>query len=586
MGFVVMGIRGTKKSLQKRAQRARRARGEKRTEPTEHEKPIGQQLWFQEMSQPTAFDIVQALQEELQTESLGVPHLDSWGVTLFLVLIFQFFTSAHAATWARPYRLPKAPLGEQNGPDMPKQGSAPSVAPVYPINDLYEFFASTRGGGATLFEGSDAAQSDNEVATDPGRVKRSGDDRHQHVNRRVQSREGDHDHDHQDDRSDSRPNAEETPDPLQDAIVYPADKLSSWMRGLMTSVESASAVLEPALRKIGFDPDETLEVSVIQRATIASPTRKTITALEFAEHVTTKGHVGYSYEPTTARGRELHSILTDSEEYGTEGFFSKAALHPIRHKFRHEGLDAIAEKLLNFGVFLDNPATLYYVQAIPKFKIGLRSSMERRTNAELGNLIRVGGTINKYFAIIPHHPDLVIPTPDPSETDKWAEWMGATGRFLFFRDQSKLPKGTPFTTVQEDPGNIEHPSHSVRGAVFHTLKPIVAKTVRHMSDLIVKETPTQRIMDYFNSFFIPIYDIAKSVVEEQHAKVVVLLGLELIPYAGKGGKALFKASVKSGAGRAAAGHVAQLAGRVFSDGKNIVAPAVVDRVANEINRSG
>jgi hypothetical protein len=441
------------------------------------------------------------------------------------------------------------------------------------VNDLYKFFSTNGQGAGPSFDIGNAIQSENGATNDLGRFKRSGDFGGHHGHH-----SGHHGH-----RSQRRRNVEEPPAPLQDAIVYPEDKLSPWMRGLIGSVESASAVLEPALRTIGFEPNETLEVSVIQRATIATPTTKTVTALEFAEHITTKGHAGYSFSPKTDRGRELQSIITDSEKYGHEGFFSKAGLHPIRQKFRHEGLEAIGDKLSKFGVFLDYHATLYRVEANPPLERGRRPTWDRSINAEIGNLIRVGGTINKYFAIIPHHPDLVIPTPDPNSADEWNQWMRETGKFLLFRDPSKLPRRTRFLAVQEDPGNIEHPSHSVRGTVLHTLKPIVAETVKHLSDLVVKETVFERIVDYFNSFFIPIYDVAKAIVEEQHAKLIVLLGLELIPYVGEGGKVVFKASVKNPAVRTAAGQVAQVAGRLVKNGKDFVAPAVIDSVADEIS---
>jgi hypothetical protein len=554
-------MRETNKSRQKHEQRMRRVRGEKRPDPVEqekpeHEKPVNQQPWIKQIFQPTLFDVVRALQEGQSLGVLDIPKLDSWGVTFLVTLILNFFTGTYARVLDTPYRLPKMPLG-QAGPNMEAQGSEAGVPRAFTTGDLYELFAETRAHRGALVQGDRAMGSGGKVALQKERAKR--DDAGQR-------------------------NANEAVNPLENAVVYPEDRLSPWMRGLINSVESVFSLLGPPLRKIGFEPDEKIDVKIVRSsggATGIQPQKMKMTAAEFAMYVTTERSPGYAVVPMTGRGRELKNLLTDSEKYREESFFSKEAIHPIKHKYKHDGMKAIGDKFAEKGVFMEHMATLYHVRAnVPGEDIS--SDTARTYDADLGTIVRLEGETPRFFAIIPHHPDLVIPAVDPTSELAFGEWMQKTGKYLFFRDADALDSETYFFSTEESRNNIAHPNDTLRGAVAHTLKPIISETMKHMTDLVVNETPAERVLNKVLGLFVPFYDVGKALKDGNYEQAMVFLSFEMIPYVGKGAKLLFKTTFKGVAARAAADQVGKWAGKAFKKatewgGSDAAADFVADR---------
>lgn len=578
-----MGVRNTRKSRQKQRKRARRAMGLQRPGPEPHEPSLNQQLWYRNLFQFTEFDAARALREGLQEESLGLPNLDAWGWSFFLMLISAFFTGAYARTLEKPYRLPNAPLGQSYGAGTHN----PDDGPAYSTNDLYKRFATARGDEQAPFTGSAATQPENALAPRRERAKRSASLRYRHSSGHALDRRhghGHHDHHHRrrHRRRHQRRHVEATPDPLKDAIVYPEERLSPWMKDLINSVESVASLFGPALREIGFEPDEMIDVqkkiSGTQHLSIA-PTK--ITAADFAMYLTAKGNEGIAYEPLSNRGRELERIITEKGRHGEHNFFAKEVLNPLKAKLKSQGLHAIGEKLdCEHGLFLEHRATLYHVTVTkpinesPYFS-RVRANTGNPIRGELGTIVKISGAPDRYLAIAPHHPDMVIAVPDP-HSEEGRTWLASLGAQLFFSNPSAFPSGSTFSVVEEDARNIPHPSHTLRGAVFHTINPIISGTMRHMTELVINETPGDRLINRLLGF-IPFYDVAKAVVNAEYEKAIVFLGFELVPYVGKGAKALFKTTFRGFAARAAADKVARLA----SKGNKIVS-SIKDEFGSDI----
>jgi hypothetical protein len=557
-------MRVTNKSRQKREQRMRRVRGEKRPNPNEqerleHEKPVDQQLWFQRMFQRTLFDLICALQEGQPMRLEVLPKLDGWGVACFIMMFLHILSGAYARTLETPYRLPKMPLGQAQGPDVEVQGGEAGVPQAFATDDLYEMFTAIRGHRGARFQGGEAMGPEGKVASPKRRAKRDDIDQQ---------------------------SSNEIVNPLANKVVYPEEKLSHWMRGLINSVESVMSLLGPPLRRIGFEPDEGVDVKIARpRDGIVrmKPRQIKMTAAEFAMYVTTEKSPGYSVVPVTERGRELKRLITDSEKYGKESFFSKEAIQPVKHKYRHEGFRAIEDKFSQLGFFMERMATLYHVKANIPGEV-MSSAFAKTYDGDLGTIVRLEGETPRFFAIVPHHPDLVISAVDPTSELEFGDWMRETGKYLFFREPDALRSEMYFFSAEEDRNNIEHSSDTLRGAVMHTLKPIIAQTMQRMTDLVVNDTPAERTAEHVLGLCIPAYDFIKMIREVDYKKAIVLVSFELIPYVGKGAKVLFKTTFRGGAARAVADQVGKWGGKAFDAAKAWGSSNAADRVVEGVEK--
>ena len=570
MGPVVMGgVQHTNKARQKRWKRQQRALRAAGVDPSEHNKPLNQQLWYRELLKATEFDVVRALKARLPMEGLSVPALDLWGKLVLLNMIFQIFTGAYARTLDRPYA--RAPLGQTYDPDAQPQASGASVYNAYSADDLFELITTTRDDARAPFGSSEAVRSADGSARSRGRVKRGSGHRHPHGRRRRHQRR----------------HVEETPNPLEDAIVYPEDKLSTWIKNVFNSVESVVSLLGPALRDIGFEPDEMVEVERdIYRLEHMGIRPKNITAAEYAVYLTTDGHEHYRLKPSTDRARELECIITEKGRYGKNNFLTKEVLNPIKSKHRSEAINAIGQKFLDIDqIFFERAATLYYVKAEAPPKIGYSGVFVASVKGELGTIVEIPGPEGtRYFAIVPHHPDMVIQVPDPNSGEKWRKWMTTTGKHLFFSDPSVLAKRSTFSVEEEDPSNFEHPDGNLRRAVLHTIKPIIDGAVGHMTELVSHEAPAEGALNRIMGL-VPFYDFTKSVVDGKYKKAVVFLGFEMIPYVGKGAKVFFKTTFSGAAARHTVDKVAKLTNKGFSVFSKWKSGDVADTVAEGSGRT-
>jgi hypothetical protein len=599
IGLVRVGIEHSKKSRQKRAKRVRHARGEKRATPNKHEQRAGEQLWLQELWHPTLFDVIRALQERQPMRLEVLPKLDGWGVAFFIMLILQFFGGAYASTRDKPYQLPRATPGREPGADSQDQGNALGFQYDYPVDDLYEFFSAIRKGQENTFDSGDAMRSEDGEVTDLGRFKRSSGHHHgyptgHHEHHRSDQLEAEHDRDHEGHhKSRRRPPVGQAPSPLQDAVTYPEDKLSAWIKKVFNSVESVVSLCGPALRAVGFEPDELIEVhrSVSGMEHIPTPP-KNVTAAEFSVHLTTDGNEKFRLKPLTDRGHELQKIITDKGRYGKDNFLAKEVLNPIKRKHFEDGTRAIGDKFIDIDrIFLDDSATIYHVKGQMPLKIHMSSSYVTDIRGELGTIVKIpsrDGNLTRYFAIVPHHPDMVIQVPDPSSKKRWNTWMGTTGKHLFFNDPSIFPGASTFSAEEQDLTDLERAAGLLRGAVHHTVKPIVDETMQHMTELVSHETLAEKALNRILGF-IPFYDFSKSVIEGKYEKAMVFLSFDLIPYVGKGAKILIKTTFRSAPAHLAVDQVAKWADRGFEvlskSGSGPIADAVADHGKGRASRA-
>jgi hypothetical protein len=266
------------------------------------------------------------------------------GALAFLILILNFFTGAYARTLYKPPTMPKAPLGETYGPDMQPQASGASLYNAYSAGDLFELLTTTRDDTRASFESGAAGPSKKRPVRSQGRVKRSSGGLYQYRAHSDHPLNRYHRHLRGRGRRHQRRHAEQTENPLQDAIVYPEDKLSDWIKNVFNSVESVVSLLGPALHDIGFKSEEMIEIerdiSGLEHMGIRP---KNITAAEFVVHLTTDGHEKYRFKPLTDRGRELERIITEKGRYGKNNFLSKEVLRPIKSKLRSEAIVAIGK---------------------------------------------------------------------------------------------------------------------------------------------------------------------------------------------------------------------------------------------------
>jgi hypothetical protein len=584
------------KSRQKLAKRLRHARGEKRPSAAKQGAPTSQEDWLRKLNSPTPFDVIRAWRDAEPIELEALPKLDGWGVAFFVMMILQFFGGAYASTRVKPYQLPRVTPGQKPGDGSRDLSGAFGTHHNFSVNDVHEFFATSRGGKGSSFDSGDEIQSENRAIEGQGRFKRSGDGQHSgqstghhvhhHHTKPDPERDSDGDHTHDSHR---RNDAENIANPLQDSVVYPEDKLSSWMKNVFNSLESIGVMLGPALRAIGFEPDELIEVKPSISGTEHIPmASRNVTAAEFCMHLSTEGYEKFRLNPVTERGNELKRIIEEKGRHGENNFLTKEVLNPIKQKHMEEGAKAIGNKFRDIDdIFLDHAATLYHVKGRTPVKVHMSASYAASIRGELGNIVKISGANGaaaRYFAIVPHHPDLVIQVPDPNSNEKWRSWMASTGKHLFFSDPSIFRGSSTFSVEEQDISGersfgVLRSSGVLRGAVRHTLEPIVDGTMKHMTTLMGHDTPADDVLKRILGF-IPFYDFAKSATGGQYKKAMVFLGFDLIPYMGKGAKILFKTVLKSTPARLAADQVAKWSDRGFNllskSGSGNIADGVVD----------
>jgi hypothetical protein len=312
---------------------------------------------------------------------------------------------------------------------------------------------------------------------------------------------------------------------------------------------------------------------------------KNITAAEYVVYLTTDGHEKYRLKPLTDRARELENIITEKGRYGKDNFLSKEVLKPIKRRLRSEAIEAIGKKFEDIDqIFLERRATLYCVKAEMPPKIGYSGASVTSFKGELGTIVEIPGPeATRYFAIVPHHPAMVIQVPDPNSGEKWSTWMATTGKHLFFSDPGSLPRRSIFSVKEEKPSHFEHLDATLRRAVLHTITPIVDGAISHMTELVSHESPAEKGINRIMSF-VPFYDFSKSVMEGQYKKAVVFLSFDMIPYVGKSAKILLKTTFAGARTRVAVDAVSNLADKGFNTFSKWRSGDIANAVAEDSRR--
>lgn len=532
----------TKKGRQKLEQRIRRNLGQKRPEPHEDDKALKEQRWYREIWQPTLFDIASLLQQGQQNEPANLPRLHGAGLYVFLMLILNFFGEAYAGTWVKPYRLPKArPVP---GPGPRDRDSRPSSYNPDSSTDLFKYFTTFRGGeggpatgsgGDDAFHSGDAPSTSGPISQILNRNKRDNQFGRYHVtashagkHHRTGTHHQSHAHSH-----------------LQNATVYPADRLSQYMRDLVNAVGSFENLIAPGLKKLGLEPDTPLVVTVVHAGELNSQTNsgsqtKILSAAEVVQHFSTTEKYAVTMTPDSEKAAKLIGRIKHIWKHHRQNFLEHEGIKPLKHKFKSEGVDVIGKKLEAYGIDLDDPATVYYVDGTAGK--GLVGSMQPHTGlrATLGAIIEVekNGHIQR-FAIIPHTHNMVVSNV-PRDAALWKRWMNSIGKHLFFQDPNSIPARTEFF-VTPAMATETNSLDTVKRGIIHTLKPIIDQTLTNMAGLVSNASPVADAFHAILGTVIPYYDFVKAVVERDYRNAAIFLGFELVPFLGSGAKWFVKA---------------------------------------------
>lgn len=323
-----------------------------------------------------------------------------------------------------------------------------------------------------------------------------------------------------------------------DATVYPIEKISVFMEKLITAASSLPDLIARVLRKMGIDPNKELSANIYQIDQDHPVTASSVTPIELVMHFCTSERLGFQVTAASDETADFIERITNSNEYHRDSFLSRRVLKPLEHGFRNKGEAAILEKLKEFGINPDDKATLRRVTANRRVhtEIGVRGNAADR-EGDLGTIIDVekDGEIQR-FAIVPHHPNGIIRLPHNHQ--QWKGWMHREGKALFFRDPGALPHHVRFhiDIVEGSPSPID----TVHKAIKKTLKPIVKRTLEHIVRLMTHNSTGYDAVHMILGLYVPYYDFARAVMNDDHEGALIILGFELVPMAGDSVKKLFR----------------------------------------------
>jgi hypothetical protein len=379
----------------------------------------------------------------------------------------------------------------------------------------------------------DAFSVDGDV-TEP-KARRRGDDHDRpltHQHEYDPATDPDHERDHD-------PNYWNT---HRNATIYPGAKLSPFMRDLINSAAVGAVLLIPAIRKLGFDPNErlTVHLSEFGNTNIAQTRRSTISPIEVIMHYTTTEKIADSFQPTGERAIQFKNLVTDSKKYGIDNFFTTHVVKPLIFEFTREGTQKILDKLTTFGIGPNDNASLFEVSGRGRKKATLAQHEDAFVrHADLGAILKVEKHGRaRYFAVVPHHPELVIEVPSITG-DVWKGWMAEKGKSLLFKDPSELPSGLRYAANQKEATALDSLDW-VKNVVENILKPIVENSVTVLSSLVCNEYPVVTAAHTAAGLFVPFYDFGRAFFNGDMPAAAIFLGLEFIPLAGSLGKQVFK----------------------------------------------
>lgn len=330
------------------------------------------------------------------------------------------------------------------------------------------------------------------------------------------------------------------PHSMRNATIYPSEKLSEEMHSLINSVASFETLLAEPLRKLGYDPNEGLpfDITYLGQQHHHGST-KTLTASEVVQHFTTSQRSGLHLMGQSPRATKLVQLIND-EKYkknSGENFLTVEALNPLKHNHRKKITNAIRQKFEAFGI--DGEDTVLLREVKYRKRTGdMLGGAQHHTKSVLGAIVDIeknGKT--KRYAIVPHHPDYVIHIP--SDDMSWIQWMKDTGKSLFFRNPDAIPSHAHFAT-EVKPRSEDRRTRTVESAISHTVKPIVEKTIEHMTALVTNDTPIEEAYHSILGLYIPYYDFGKSLIQKDFKGAVLFLALEFMPKAASGSKQIVR----------------------------------------------
>lgn len=421
-------------------------------------------------------------------------------------------------TIREPHADPEANAGRP-GPD-PEPEPNPSEPPNVESEPLPH-------GSEFLQEGSGFKRVPREATQfdgDPFETKnrRRGDD---HDRPQTHHHEYDPEHDPDHTRDDPTPQHA-----LGNATIYPATKLSMYMRRLINSAAVAPTLLIPAFRKLGFDPNEKLEFSEIRWGATNMNQHRTLklTPIEVVAQLATTEKISDDIRPKCDRGRELVNKIQDTRRF--TNFFSYHVVDPLKFEFVAMGTRLIVEKLRKLGFDPDAPASLYEVEGRsvrhPEHLKLHEDSFKRY--ADLGNILKIEKDgVDHYFAIVPHHPDMLIRVP-AIHGNLWKVWMAEHGKKLLYKDPDSLTANLRFAPIlKEKSGHTE--LNYGRTVIEHIFKPIVENTIKSLSSLVMNETPAVTALHMVLGLYVPLYDFGRALVTDDFNSAVAFLALEFVP---------------------------------------------------------
>ncbi|HTH77151.1 MAG TPA: hypothetical protein VL635_22405, partial [Trinickia sp.] len=370
------------------------------------------------------------------------------------------------------------------------------------------------------------------------RVQRSADGHHEHDARHHHRRRGDAHRIHHPPAVDAA--GYPIPHSMRNATIYPSEKLSEEMHSLINSVASFETLLAEPLGKFGYDPNEGLpfDVTYLGQQHHHGST-KVLTASEVVQHFTTSQRSGLHLMGQSPRATKLVQLINDEKykENSDENFLTVEALNPLKKNHRKRMTNAILQKFEEFGI--DGEDTVLLREVDYRKRAGdILGGAQHHTKSSLGAIIDIekDGETQRY-AIVPHHPDYVIRIP--SNDKLWIQWMKHTGKALFFRNLDAIPSHARFAT-EVKPRSEDRRTRTVESAISHTVKPIVEKTIEHMTSLVTNDTPIEEAYHSILGLYIPYYDFGKSILKKDLKGAVLFLGFEFMPKVGSGVKQIVR----------------------------------------------
>lgn len=194
---------------------------------------------------------------------------------------------------------------------------------------------------------------------------------------------------------------------------------------------------------------------------------------------------------------------------------------------KHLGTQEITKKLSALGVNGSKNATLL----CPIFYTNEHATLtpvgaaRHHHEGHLGYIIRVKGERESQdFAILPHHPEMVIRIPKhPNAHHHWlARWI-ETRRNLFFKFNTDYSRVTRYTaTILDENIKVSDATEKIVNLIFD-------HTFSSLKKLAYQATELNDFLETMRGLFMPGYDLGAALRDKDYASSVMYFGLDVIP---------------------------------------------------------